>query len=255
MANEIRDFFDEMAIERNVKIASNLIVEYEQMVRSRMVVSMVDAKPGEVILDAGCGNARDLIQICRKGCKCTGVDFSSDMIEEARKELSKNHIGSAEVEVGDLTGLRFPDATFDKVYASEVLEHIPDCNKAVGELARVLQPGGCLVVTTPNRHSLYGFDRYIIFEKLLRRSTGHPYDAWKTFGELAAILNKNGFEIVDCRGICYIPGYLVAYRLPRIMAKALVRIVSFLEPWLSRKLPKSGYSLAVKAIKRPHGGN
>ena len=142
MANEIKDFFDEMATDRNVEIAGNLIVDYEQMVRSQMVVSMLDAKPEELILDAGCGNARDLVQLSKKGCKCVGIDFSSDMIEEARKELLKNQIKSAEVEVGDLTNLRFPDEMFDKVFASEVIEHIPDYNKAVAEMARVLKARG-----------------------------------------------------------------------------------------------------------------
>jgi ubiquinone/menaquinone biosynthesis C-methylase UbiE len=89
MANEIREFFDKMAAGRNVEIAGNIIVDYEQMVRSRMVLSMIDAKPGEMILDAGCGNARDLIQLCRIGCKCIGIDFAPEMIEEGRKELLK----------------------------------------------------------------------------------------------------------------------------------------------------------------------
>jgi ubiquinone biosynthesis O-methyltransferase len=254
MTNKIKDFFDEMATDRNAKIAGNLIVEYEQKVRSQMVVSMIEAKPGELILDAGCGNARDLIQLAKKGCKCIGVDFSADMIEEARKELLKNHIESAEVEVGDLNCLRFDDAMFDKVYASEVLEHIPDCNRAVSEMARVLRPGGRLVVTTPNRHSWYGFDRYIICDKILRIKSHHPYDAWKTFDEISFVLNNNGLEIANCAGICYIPGSLVPYRLPKIMAKPLVRLVSLLEPWLSRTFPKSGYSIAVKAIKKSSNG-
>ena len=57
MANKIRDFFDEVAADRNLKLARNPIVEYEQRVRYRTVISMLDAKPNEVILDVGCGNA------------------------------------------------------------------------------------------------------------------------------------------------------------------------------------------------------
>jgi ubiquinone biosynthesis O-methyltransferase len=250
MANEIKSFFDEMAIDRNIVIAGNLIVDYEQMVRSQMVISMVDAKPGEAILDAGCGNARDLIQLYKKGCKCTGIDFSAKMIEEARKELSNNRIENVVVEVGDLAKLRFPNETFDKVFASEVIEHIPDYNKAISEMARALRPGGCAIITTPNRHSWYGFDRYVICEKILRVKSRHPYDAWKTFNELASALSSNGFEITRVAGICYVPGSLIPYRLPRILQKFLVKIVSTLEPWLSRTFPKSAYSIAVKAVKK-----
>ncbi|MBN2139323.1 MAG: methyltransferase domain-containing protein [Sedimentisphaerales bacterium] len=250
MTNEIKDFFDEAAIDRNAKIAKNLIIEYEQIVRSQMVMSMVDPKPGEMILDGGCGNARDLIELSRRGCKCVGTDFSPNMVEEAKKELSKNNIEGIEVEVGDLTNLRFPDETFDKVFASEVLEHIPDYNKAISEMARVLKPGGCAVITTPNRHSLYGFDRYVILRGLLRRKPVHPCDEWKTHNELASALQDNGFQIVRSAGACYIPGSLIPYRLPDILKKLLIRIVRAVEPWLSRTLPKNAYVLAIKALKK-----
>jgi ubiquinone biosynthesis O-methyltransferase len=250
MANDIRDFFDEAATDRNARLAGNLIVQYEQTVRSQMVLSMIDPQADEVILDAGCGNARDLIQLAPHGCKCVGIDFSPNMIEEAKKELATRNIQRVEVEVGDLTNLRFSDQTFDKVFASEVLEHVPDYRKAVSEMARVLKPGGTLVVTTPNRHSLYGFDRYVISEKILRLKPRHPYDEWKTHKELARALENNGFEIVRSAGACYMPGSLMPYRLPNILKRLLIKIVGSVEPWLSRAFPRSGYILVIKAIKK-----
>jgi len=250
MEHEIKEFFDKAAIDRNANIARNLIVEYEQKVRSQMVISMIDPKPEEVILDGGCGNARDLIQLALHGCKCIGIDLSPNMIEEAKKELATRNIQRVELEVGDLTNLRFCDETFDKVFASEVLEHVPDYRKAVSEMARVLKPGGTLVVTTPNRHSLYGFDRYIICQRILRLKHRHPSDEWKTFKELASALENNGFEIVRSAGVCYVPGFLVPYHLPTALKKLLITIVRRVEPWLSRILPHSGYVLAIKAVKR-----
>ncbi len=250
MIDEIRVFFDRAAIGRNLKIAMNPIIEYEQTVRSRMVISMIDPKPDELILDMGCGNARDLIQLAKKDCRCMGIDLSINMIKEAREELSKNCIKGVELEVGDATNLRFSDEMFDKAFASEVLEHIPDYNRAISEVARVLKPAGCLVVTTPNRLSWYGFDRYIIYEKLFRRKSRHPHDAWKTFDELASALDNNGLKIVSFSGVCYIPGSIIPYRLPKIMKKALVIFVGNLEPWLSKIFPKNGYMLAIKAIKK-----
>lgn len=250
MIKGIRDFFDKMATDRNSTLVRNPIIKYEQMVRSRMVISMVDAKPNEVVLDVGCGNARDLIPLSKTACKCTGIDFSSKMIEEARKILSKNCTEGVGLEIGDATNLRFADGTFDKVYASEVLEHIPDYSRAISEMARVLKPNGCLVITTPNRRSWYAFDRYIIYEKLLRRKPRHPYDAWKSFDELASALVDNGLKIVSFAGVCYMPGSVISYHLPKIMKKVLVSLVGSLEPWLSKKLPKSGYLLAIKTLKK-----
>jgi ubiquinone biosynthesis O-methyltransferase len=249
MIDKIKDYFDKAAVNRNIKFASDPILEYQQTVRSRMVISMLEAKPNEVILDVGCGNGRDLIQLATKGCKCVGIDLSSKMIEEARKELLKNNIEGVKLEIGDATNLRFSNQIFDKVFASEVLEHIPDYNKAISEMARVLKPSGCLVITTPNRRSLYGFDRYVISEKILKRKSRHPYDAWKTFNELASALNNNGFKIVSFSGVCYIPGSLVPGNIPKILKKLVVFLIGRLEPWLSKILPKNGYILAIKAVK------
>lgn len=249
MANEIKDFFDRAAIGREQKFAIDPILEYEQKVRSQMVISMLDAKPDELILDVGCGTGRDLIELVKTGCKCIGIDFSGKMIEESKKELSKNGITAVELETGDATNLRFPDRMFDKVFASEVLEHIPDYNRAISEMARVLKPSGCLVITTPNRRSIYGFDRYVIREKLLRRKWPHPYDSWKTFGELVSALGNNGFTIVKCLGGCYIPGSLVPRCIPKIVKKLLVTVGGTLEGLLSKMFPKNGYILAIKAVK------
>jgi SAM-dependent methyltransferase len=57
--------------------------------------------------------------------------------------------GSGTAVVGDAVALPFPDASFDRVIAAEVLEHIPDDRAAMGELARVLRPGGTIAVTVP----------------------------------------------------------------------------------------------------------
>ncbi|MDP9074589.1 MAG: methyltransferase domain-containing protein, partial [Actinomycetota bacterium] len=57
--------------------------------------------------------------------------------------------GSGRAGVGDALGLPFPNAVFDRVIAAEVLEHIPDDRAAMGELVRVLRPGGTMAVTVP----------------------------------------------------------------------------------------------------------
>jgi hypothetical protein len=114
----------------------------------------------------------------------------------------------------------------------------------------VLKPGGTVVVTTPNRHSLYGFDRYVILERVVRPDDSHPYDEWKTHEELASALEANGLEIVRAAGACYIPGSLVSYNLPDFMKRPLIGLVRGSEPWLSRTFPKNGYMVAIQAVKR-----
>ena len=250
MSSSITDFFDKIAENRNSLIAENIIVEYEQEKRSEGIISFLNPQIGELILDVGCGNARDCIHILKKGGRIIGVDLSSRMIDEARRELENHFLGWFELRVGDATNLEFSDAYFDKVIASEVIEHIPDWKKSLSEMLRVLKPNGELIISTPNKRSWYGFDRYIIYEKILRRQWEHPYDQWKTCHELEHALTDCGFAIAAKRGICYIPGFIIPYFvLPRFLQKTLIFFVQKIEDILATLLPANGYMLCIKAVK------
>lgn len=250
MNPNITDYFDHMAKNRNAVIIENLIVNYEQEERSRGVLSYLNPQAGELILDVGCGNARDLIPVLKKGSKVVGVDISSQMIEEARHELASSALGGYELKVGDATHLDFPDAYFDKVIASEIIEHIPDWQQSLSEIHRVLKTKGELVISAPNRHSWYGFDRYIIFEKILRKQWDHPYDHWKTYTELERALTACGYAITAKRGICYMPGFIIPYFvLPRLMKRMLVSMVKRIEMKFSYLFPIHGYMICIKAMK------
>lgn len=251
LKNHIQRFFDNMAIKRNVRIKSKPVVEFEQIVRSKKVLRLLDPNPDELILDVGCGNARDLVSIAQKGSKYIGIDLSKKMIAEARSTLKKAGFEQVELRIGDATNMEFPDEMFDKVFASEVLEHIPDYKKCIAEMVRVLKPSGSLIITTPNRESWYGFDRYVIYEKIQRRkwSDQHPFDEWKTYSELRSVLISHGLEITTKEGICYLPGFFFPYKLPKAAQKFLVKVTGIVEPLLSKLLPKRGYMIAIKAVK------
>jgi ubiquinone biosynthesis O-methyltransferase len=248
-SSNIQKFFSKKAIGRNQRYATEVILRYEQTARYNALVSMLDPKPSDMIFDVGCGSGMDLIPLSKKCLKCIGIDFSEGMIHGAKEVLLGSNVNNVEVEFGDATNLRFQDGQFDKVFASEVLEHIPDYQKAVNEMARVLKTGGSLVVTTPNRYSLYGFDRYVIYEKIFGKKSSHSYDYWKTFSELKHALESSGLKVVDYSGFNYMPGYLVSYNLPRFMKKILVMVVRELEKVIRKILPKNGAGICVKAIK------
>jgi SAM-dependent methyltransferase len=102
--------------------------------------------PGEV-LDAGMGPGRLCAALDRKGWTVTGIDGSQEMVELARRRVphARERLLCARIE-----DLPFPDAGFDAVAATGVLEYVEDRAATVQELARVLRPGGRAVVSIPN---------------------------------------------------------------------------------------------------------
>jgi len=98
---------------------------------------------GKRVLDAGCGDGTDARMLAARGAVVTAIDGSSEMIGLARRHA--DHPG-IEYAVADLTAaLALPDRHFDLVLARMVLMDLPRIDVAIGEIARVLVPGGAFV--------------------------------------------------------------------------------------------------------------
>jgi ubiquinone/menaquinone biosynthesis C-methylase UbiE len=246
----IARFFDAMAPQRNDLFRSNPILDYEQTVRSRAVLSMLKPQPEETIIDIGCGNARDILPILRAHARVVGVDISVEMIRQGKDDLARAGFPDVELQVGDATHLNFPPCVFDGVLCSEVIEHIPDAAAAIGEIYRVLRPGGRLVLSTPNRASWYGFDRYVVWTRILRRKWNHPFDRWRTMRELTTLLDDQGFAVGVTRTVCYVPGFLLTYFVPALVQRLITAPVRLWETVASHVAPRWGYLLVLTATKR-----
>jgi ubiquinone/menaquinone biosynthesis C-methylase UbiE len=246
-------FFDEMSGKRNKLFESNPVLEYEQTVRSKTVLAMLDAQPGDRVLDIGCGNARDIIPLVRAGATVIGIDLSEGMIRQAMLDLAGTNC-RAHLQVGDATHLSFATNTFDKIVCSEVIEHIPDADEAMREMYRVLRVGGSLIVSTPNRRSWYGFDRYVLWTTVFRRKWNHPFDNWRTMTALVDLLERHGFIVTSRATVCYLPGFLLTYPLKwKLVQDAIVSIVRKTEWVWSRVVPGNGYLLVV-GVEKPSPG-
>lgn len=112
--------------------------------------------PGSRVIDVGCGLGRHSYEAYRRGADVIAFDQNAEelaevdtMLQAMGAEGQAPASAKAQVVVGDALALPYPDDSFDCVIASEILEHIPDDETAIAELARVLAPGGRLAVSVP----------------------------------------------------------------------------------------------------------
>ena len=113
-------------------------------------------RPGDRVLDMGCGAGRHAFEMYRRGGDVIAFDQDADELSGVRelfvamKEAGEVPEGAeADVKEGDALSLPFADGEFDRVVAAEVLEHIPADIQAIDELVRVLRPGGTIAVSVP----------------------------------------------------------------------------------------------------------
>ena len=112
--------------------------------------------PGNRLLDLGCGAGRHAFEAYRRGADVVAFDADHGELQQvsamtaAMAETGEAPLGARARSIrGDATIMPFADGSFDRVIAAEVLEHIPLDQRALGEIARVLRPGGLLAVTVP----------------------------------------------------------------------------------------------------------
>ena len=156
-----------------------------------------EVRPGDRVLDVGCGTGDFTAAMARAGADAIGVDVAEAALRRARSR----HPG-VEFRLVPLDGpLPFEDGSFELVWASEVIEHVADTARWLSEVRRVLAPGGRLLVTTPShgrlRVAVGGVER---FSEPLGDHL-HLY----TKRSLGSLLGEFGFGAVRVRAVEGLP--------------------------------------------------
>ncbi|MGH8428266.1 MAG: methyltransferase domain-containing protein [Gammaproteobacteria bacterium] len=118
------------------------------MASKPLIIAGLHLRGADNVLDVGCGMGADAFDLAaRVGAAghVTGVDMSASLIEEARRHAETRNL-PVSFEVGDVQALRFEEGTFDAVRTERLLMHVPDAERAIAEMARVLRPGGHMAV-------------------------------------------------------------------------------------------------------------
>ena len=112
--------------------------------------------PGDRVLDLGCGAGRHAFEAYRRGARVVAADLDArelatvnGMFAAMGMEGEAPPPAAAVAIRGDATRLPFGNGVFDKVIVAEILEHVPNDQAAMSEVARVLRPGGIAAVTVP----------------------------------------------------------------------------------------------------------
>lgn len=146
------------------------------------------------ILDAGCAKGRFSKAMADMGAKISGIDPSEEFIATA-----KQNVVNAEFEVASVTNLPFDNDCFDGVFCLEVLEHVPDTERAICEMVRVLKPGGKIIIIDKNILSLEPLYLMptMLYKKIqeYRNKWMYPRDfpfreKYFTFGQIDKLLRK-----------------------------------------------------------------
>lgn len=160
---------------------------------TRRLADSLGLRPGERLLDAGCGPGETAVHLAREhGVDVTGVTLSSYEIAAANRRAAAAGVGHlVRAEHGDYAALPYPDGTFDAVLALESLQNAPDLPAVLAEFHRVLRPGGRVSFSDFSLESDAEPDRVARFVETLRLGALPTLPRWLELTRAA------GFEVEE----------------------------------------------------------
>ncbi len=170
----------------------------------RMVreVLLLGDPAGKRILEVGAGTGRDAVTLARAGAEVLTLDYVKGSLHLTIKAAGASGVTVAPV-CGDALDLPFADGTFDVIFHQGLLEHFRDVRPLLGDNARILKPGGHLIVDVPQT-----FHYYTVGKQLLI-ALDKWFAGWETqftIGQLEDHVQREGLGVVRSYGDWMVPG-------------------------------------------------
>lgn len=170
----------------------------------KALVDFAEIGNDDHILDIACGKGATTFPLLEKISdrgKIYAIDISPGMIAECRKQVQNSNGLNLNFSVMDAEQLEFTDESMDKVICGFGLFFLPDIEKGMSEIRRVLKPGGYLVFSSWNDDSKLQYLEEIILKYLPERANNRPVDNGKihhtdfdTINGILKVLEKSGFK-------------------------------------------------------------
>ncbi len=250
-AEDIKDFYETYA---DAIVAKRLespypLRRYAHHTQYETIARLV--RPGQSVLDAGCGEGVLSWYLAERGAFVTAMDISRPNLEGAKKFLERKGVADRVTLVqGDAERLPFPDASFDVVVSSHVLEHLPDFEAGLSELRRVTKSKAVVALPTCLNPAAAAILGGADFWRLSKRA---PWALLKGFVRILIHLREEGVQ----EGYAGVRDLPHIWRYPWVMRRRLTRggfrIVRFeaatvMLPFFSRLLPLVKFFDRFKAL-------
>jgi 2-polyprenyl-3-methyl-5-hydroxy-6-metoxy-1,4-benzoquinol methylase len=186
--------------------------EITEVLEHSLILGLAGPLQGRSVLDVGCGDGTLAVVSAHNGAvRVVGCDPDPRMVTRARDRAIQGNV-RIDLAVARSQGLPFPDRSFDVVTCITVLTFVPDPDNAIREMARVLRPGGRLVIGDLGKWSLWAARRRIrswFGAKMWRAAR------FRTAKELAAMAEGAGLIVDSVKGAIFFPPWTA---LARVMA-------------------------------------
>ena len=149
----------------------------------------------EEVLDIGCGAGHTALAFATRAGRVEALDLTEAMLAQARRLARERGALNVRFRLGDAEALPYPDASFDRVTARQCMHHFPDPGRALDEIARVLRPGGALLLVDSIAPEAPVLDTFLNTIELLR-DPSHVRD--HSVSQWLAMLEARGLAARHC---------------------------------------------------------